>query len=79
MHQNQTNVVADATDIENFFKGGTYISSFIQDDMEHLKSLLDFISKYFQTESLAITCKSLWSQSFIVCSVIPKNVWILDS
>jgi hypothetical protein len=44
-----------------------------------LQSLLAFISKPSGSESLAITGKNMYSRSFTVCDVIPKNAWILGS
>ncbi|KAK2414409.1 myosin-16 [Trifolium repens] len=58
---------------------GTDLSSFSQNDVERLQSLLAAISKPSGFESLPITSKNMNCRSFTVCDVIPKNAWILDS
>ncbi|KAI5407101.1 hypothetical protein KIW84_053382 [Lathyrus oleraceus] len=66
-------------DTESFEKRGTDLSSFSQNDVERLKSMLDSMSKPSGSGSLAVTGKSLCSRSLTVCGNIPKNAWILDS
>ncbi|KAK2456639.1 hypothetical protein QL285_003987 [Trifolium repens] len=58
---------------------GTDLSSFSQNDVERLQSLLAAISKPSGFGSLPITSKNMNCRSFTVCDVIPKNAWILDS
>ncbi|KAI5430357.1 hypothetical protein KIW84_034803 [Lathyrus oleraceus] len=79
MHQYQTHVATHVQDTESFEKRGTDISSFSQNDVERLKSMLDSMSKPSGSGSLAVTGKSLCSRSLTVCGNIPKNAWILDS
>ncbi|KAI5399343.1 hypothetical protein KIW84_064631 [Lathyrus oleraceus] len=79
MHQYQAHVATHVQDTESFEKRGTDLSSFSQNDVERLKSMLDSMSKPSGSGSLAVTGKSLCSRSLTVCGNIPKNAWILDS
>ncbi|KAI5444626.1 hypothetical protein KIW84_013047 [Lathyrus oleraceus] len=81
MHQYQAHVATHVQDTESFEKRGTDFSSFSQNDVERLKSMLDSMSKPSGSGSgsLAVTGKSLCSRSLTVCGNIPKNAWILDS
>lgn len=79
MHQNQAHLVAHAINTESFAKQDIDLSTFYQNNMEQLKSLLVSIRKLSRTGSLAIASKSLNFRSFIICGVISNNTWILDS
>ncbi|KAI5388327.1 hypothetical protein KIW84_074134 [Lathyrus oleraceus] len=63
MHQYQAHVATHVQDTENFEKRGTDLSSFSQNDVERLKSMLDSMSKPSGSRSLAVTGKSLCSRS----------------
>ncbi|KAI5416211.1 hypothetical protein KIW84_041307 [Lathyrus oleraceus] len=63
MHQYQAHVATHVQDTESFEKRGTDLSSFSQNDVERLKSMLDSMSKPSGSGSLAVTGKSLCSRS----------------
>ncbi|KAI5445651.1 hypothetical protein KIW84_013754 [Lathyrus oleraceus] len=55
MHQYQAHVATHVQDTESFEKRGTDLSSFSQNDVERLKSMLDSMSKPSGSGSLAVT------------------------
>ncbi|KAI5400316.1 hypothetical protein KIW84_065271 [Lathyrus oleraceus] len=59
MHQYQAHVATHVQDTESFEKRGTDLSSFSQNDVERLKSMLDSMSKPSGSGSLAVTGENI--------------------